>query len=274
MKKNIINSAIYLLLMLGALIIIYPIFLMILNSLKSNTDFMRSVFSFPEKLVFENYPIAWKQGGFFRSLINSLFLTTISVIILLSFGSLAAYPISRKDIPGKTLIYILFLSGLMIPAQVIAIPLFILERNLMLLNTFTGLIFVYIATQLPIAIFILVGFMAAIPKELEEAATIDGCSNFISFSRIIFPMLKPAIATVTILTSLNIWNDFFIPLILLSSQKKMTVNLRLHAFQGYHRVDYTTLFAFIASMIIPIIILFIIMQKNIMKGMTEGAVKA
>ncbi|MCX6383211.1 MAG: carbohydrate ABC transporter permease [Actinobacteria bacterium] len=273
-KKFDLNKLlIYFLLIITAILIILPILFIFINSFKGIVDFTKNVFGLPHEIQFGNYSVAWEQGNFFRLISNSLIITIISVAALIFLGALASYPIARKKLFGGNFIYVLFLSGLMIPPQVIAIPLFILEKKLGLLNTLPGLIFVYIAAQLPITVFIFVGFMRGIPVEIEEASHIDGCSNIGTFWRIIFPLVKPAIATVSILGSLNIWNDFFYPLILINTKENMTVTLGLFAFRSFFRVTFTNLFAYMSSMIIPMIILYLVLQKFIIKGMTAGAVK-
>lgn len=273
-KKFDLNKLlIYFLLIITAILVILPLLFIFINSFKGLVDFTKNVFGLPHEIQFGNYPLAWEQGNFFRLISNSLIITIISVVALIFLGALASYPIARKKLFGGNFIYILFLSGLMIPPQVIAIPLFILGKYLGLLDTLPGLIFVYIAAQLPITVFIFVGFMRGIPVEIEEAAHIDGCSNIGTFWRIIFPLVKPAIATVSILGSLNIWNDFFYPLILINTKENMTVTLGLFAFRSFFRVTFTNLFAYMSSMIIPMIILYIVLQKFIIKGMTAGAVK-
>jgi raffinose/stachyose/melibiose transport system permease protein len=273
-KKFDINKfLLYFLLIVVALLVIYPILFIIINSFKDSADLLKNTFGLPRIVHYGNYPTAWEQGNFSRLAINSIVVTIVSVAAIIILGALASYPIARKKLMGNNFIFILFLSGLMIPPQVIAIPLFILERKLGLIDTLAGLIFVYIATQLPITIFIFVGFMRNIQKDLEAAAYIDGCSNMGAFWKIIFPLVKPAIATVAILSSINIWNDFFYPLILINTSNNMTITYGLFAFRNFFRVTFTELFAYMSSMIIPMIILFLLLQKFIIKGMTAGAIK-
>jgi raffinose/stachyose/melibiose transport system permease protein len=263
----------YLLLVIVALLIICPILFILLNSFKSIDDFYINVFGPPKVLELGNYPAAWKQGNLLHFGLNSVVVTSVSVVLLITLGTLASYPIARRKLIGATFIYIAFLSGLMIPAQVIAIPLFIIERKLHLLDHLSGLIFVYVATQLSITVFIFVGFMRGIPVELEEAALLDGCTDAGILSRIIAPLLRPAIATVTILTSLSIWNDFFFPLILINAREHMTVTFGLFAFRSFFRVTFTNLFAYMSSMLVPILILYLALQRFFIKGITAGAVK-
>ena len=273
-KKFDLNKLlIYFLLIITLMLIILPLLFIFINSFKGIIDFIKNVFGLPKEIIFGNYPEAWRHGNLFRLMGNSLIITIISVATLIFLGALASYPIAKKRLFGGNFLYILFLSGLMIPPQVIVIPLFILERKLGLIDSLLGLILVYIATQLPITIFIFVGFMRSIPKDLEEAAYLDGCSNIGTFWKIIFPLVKPATATVSILTSLNIWNDFFYPLILINTQENRTLTLGLYAFKGIYLVTFTQLFAYMSTMAVPIIILYLILQKFIIKGMVAGAIK-
>lgn len=153
----------YVVLILTALAVVLPLVFIFLNSFKAINDFYANVFGLPKRVELGNYPAAWKQGSFFPFALNSLIVTSVSVLALVFLGALASYPIARRKLFGATFVYVAFLSGLMIPAQVIAIPLFIIERKLLLLNSLGGLAFVYIATELPITVFIFVGFMRGIP---------------------------------------------------------------------------------------------------------------
>lgn len=262
-----------LLLAVTAVVIVYPLFFISVNSFKSVDDFNTNVFRLPAKMELANYPFAWRQGNLFRLGLNSLFITSVSVLALIALGALASFPIARRKLVGTSWVYFAFLSGLMIPAQVIGIPLFILERNLRLLDSLAGLVFVYIATQLPITVFIFVGFMRGIPVELEEAAFLDGCSDSRILRQIIFPLLRPAVATVVILTALTIWNDFFYPLVLINTRQNMTVTFGLFAFKSFFRVTFPNLFAYMSSMLVPIIALYLALQRWFISGITSGAIK-
>jgi raffinose/stachyose/melibiose transport system permease protein len=272
-SRRLTRALLYALLACTAVMIIVPLLFILVNSFKSVDAFNQNVFSLPRPLELGNYPLAWRQGNLFRLGLNSVVITSVSVAALISLGTLASFPISRRKLVGTSLIYVVFLSGLMIPAQVIAIPLFILERKLRLIDSLGGLVFVNIAAQLPITIFIFVGFMRGIPVELEEAAFLDGCGDARIIRSVVFPLLRPAVATVTILTALNIWNDFFYPLILIMTPQKATVTFGLFAFKSFFRVTFPNLFAYMSSMLIPIIALYLLLQKQFISGITAGAVK-
>lgn len=192
---------------------------------------------------------------------------------VLLFGSMGAYGVSRYRYKANTLVYMLFLSGIMLPLKAAIIPLFIIVKRLGLIDSRISVILIFIAMGLPSTVFILSGFMKGIPLELEYAARIDGCNDFQIYRRIIMPMTAPAIALVTIYNAVPIWNDFFFPLVFLQSNSRKTLPVGLSTFFGQHATNWSLLFTGLSIAILPMLLMYIFMSRYFIKGMTAGAVK-
>lgn len=243
-----------------------------MSSLKTAADFMGNPVGLPLTITFDNYRLAWEQARLGQFFLNSIVVTVLSVVGITLLGAMAAYGLS-KHFRGNQLLFIYFLLGMMIPAQATIITLFVFLKQISLLNTFTGLILVYIAQSLPLAILIFSGFFKTIPKELEEASMLDGCSEWKTFWLIILPVSKPVLATVIILTGLAVWNDFFLPLVLIMDQDKLTLPVGLLRLRGEFSTNWPQFFAAMNIIALPIIILFLFLQKQFIKGLTSGSVK-
>ncbi|MEG0269922.1 MAG: carbohydrate ABC transporter permease [Clostridia bacterium] len=255
------------------LLIVYPLFNMIMSSFKSTRDIMKSPFSLPESFDFSNYVTVWVDKGFGRYFVNSLAFTGISMVFVILFGSMAAFGISRYTFRGNTLLYMVFLSGIMLPLKAAIIPLFQIVKSLSLMDSPLSVIFIFIAMGLPSTVFILSGFMRTIPQALEQAARIDGCSDLRIYSQIIMPITAPSIALVTIYNAVPIWNDFFFPLVFIQSDKLKTLPVGLSSFIGQHSTKWDFMFTGLSIAIVPMIILYLCMSKYFIKGMTAGAIK-
>ena len=255
------------------ILIIYPLFNMVISSFKNNRAILTSPFSLPDSFSFSNYKTVWIDRGFSRYFANSLMVTTVTMAMVLLFGSMASYGISRYTYRLNTLVYMLFLSGIMLPLKAAIIPLFLLIRTFGLMNHPLSVIFIFMAMGLPSTVFILSGFMKGIPLELEYAAKIDGCNDFAIYRLIVMPMVAPAIALVTIYNAVPIWNDFFFPLVFLQSDRVKTLPVGLSTFFGQHSTNWSLLFTGLSIAILPMLILYLFMSKYFIKGMTAGAVK-
>ncbi len=255
------------------LLILYPLLNMVMSSFKSNRAILTTPFALPEAFSFKTFKTVWIDKGFSHYFMNSLFVTGIAMAFVLLFGSMASYGISRYTYKGNTLVYMLFLSGIMLPLKAAIIPLFLLVKTLGLINSRWSVILIFMAMGLPSTVFILAGFMKAIPLELEYAAKIDGCNDFRIYRSIIMPMVAPAIALVTIYNSVPIWNDFFFPLVFLQSNSVKTLPVGLSTFFGQHSTNWSLLFTGLSIAILPMLILYLFMSKYFIKGMTAGAVK-
>lgn len=213
------------------------------------------------------------QGDFLKYFSNSLLASTISVMLVIIIASLASYPLARMKFKLNRPIFLLFLLGMMIPVHSTLIPVYLLTQKMGLYDTIWALIGPYIAFSLPVSVFIFTQFLQEAPKELEEAARIDGCGHFGVFWRVMFPLLKPAIATVTIYNFINIWNEFIFALVLTSSQDSMTLPLGLREFYGQFSVNVPGMMAALTLASLPILIVYFVAQEKIVKGLSAGAVK-
>ena len=271
--KRLVIGAI-LILMIGYVILIaYPLFNMVMSSLKPTREILQNPFALPANPDFSSYKRVWIDMGFSTFFINSIIVTVSSMALVLLFGSMASYAISRYVFKGNTLLYMIFLSGIMLPLKAAIIPLFMIIRKLGLMDNFLSVIFIFTAMGIPSTIFILSGFFKAIPVDLEYAARIDGCNDFTIYSKIMMPVIAPGIALVTIYNAVPIWNDFFCPLVFLHNRSLKTLPVGLSTFFGQHSTNWTLLFTGLTVAILPMMILYLFMSKYFIKGMTAGAIK-
>lgn len=276
-KSSPAKRAVYLLVELMmfayAVMVLYPLVNMIFSSLKSTREIFQNPFSLPVEWAFNNYVTVWVDGSFGRYIWNSVYVTFISMVIVVLFGSMAAFGISRYKYRLSTAIYLVFLSGIMLPLKAAVIPLFLIVRNLQLLDTHVALIFVFAAMGLPSTVFILAGFMSTIPRDLEDAARIDGSNDFGIYRRVVIPLSAPSIALVTIYNTVPIWNDFFFPLVFIQSDALKTLPLGISTFFGQFQINWALVFTALSIAILPMLVLYIFMSKYFIKGITAGAIK-
>lgn len=251
-----------------------PTLFVLFYALKSRQETAQSFpLALPKSIEWGNFTRAFETLNFWQTFGNTLWITACSVILIILISSMAAYAIARGATRIFNSAYVFFIAGILIPYQVIFVPMFILGRNLGFINNYWGVIFLYVATNLPMAIFIATGFMKNIPKEIEEAAAIDGASIYKTYWVIVLPMLKPVSAALAIILSLQIWNDYLLPLLFLqdNSMKTLTV-MQAQLFSAFS-TDFNTGFAGIILSSLPILILFLFMQRHFVKGISMGAGK-
>jgi raffinose/stachyose/melibiose transport system permease protein len=260
---------------LGAysLVVLYPLLVMLFSSVKSTRELFTNPLGVPVHPVWSNYVQAWKEAKFAVYFKNSIWVTVASTASILFFSSMASYILGRMKFKLNAWVYGLFMAGLVIPGRLAIIPLFLLMRDLHLLNKHIGLILIYTAHAMPFAIFLLTTFFRQIPHELEEAAVVEGAGRFTIYWRIMLPLVRPALATVGIFEFLHVWNDFFFPLIFLRSEKLMTIPVGLSVFFGEYATNWALLFAALAISILPVVIAFIALSKQFIAGLTAGAIK-
>ncbi|CAM4125407.1 carbohydrate ABC transporter permease [Lederbergia lenta] len=273
LKKYSKKTIIYVILIIYALINAYPILWMILNSFKNSLEFAKSPFALPTEWLIANYKTAWETARLDTYFLNSIIVSVAAVIITVFIGALASYFLARFTYKWGKPLYAFFVFGLLIPIHATLVPMFLLMKNLNLLNTHIGLILPYIAFNLPITIFILVSFMRAFPQDIEESAIMDGCGVFRIFWSIILPMTMPAIATVVILNFINNWNEFSFALVLINDDALKTLPLGLANFAGQYTTNYGAQMAGLTLAIIPTIVIYMLLEEYLVKGMTAGAVK-
>lgn len=268
--KNII---IYGFLILFAIINLLPLFWMVVDSFKSEQDYAANPFSLPTVLHFSNYAKAWEVASMGTYYKNSIVITAVSVIVTVLLGALASYFLSRFEFKLRGITYGIFLLGMLIPIHATLIPIFHIMQKLKLLDTSLSLILPYTAFHLSLTIFILEGFMRGFPKDMEESAVMDGCGVFRIFWYIILPITRPAMATVIILNFVYNWNEYLFALVLINSSELKTLPLGLANFVGVETASLTLQMAALTMALIPIIVFYLILQKQLVNGMTAGAVK-
>lgn len=267
------NFFTYFILLAVLVITIYPLLWMIFGSLKSDAEFYTNIWSIPKNPIWENYLWAWVRGNLHVKFINSILITGGTLLLSLPLTALAAYAFARFKFPGSQFLFFYFLFGLMVPVGVIAIPIFTVIVSLGLVNTRISLILVFAAQSLGFGIFLMRAFFLSLPKELEEAALIDGCTQFGAFFRVILPLTKPGFATLIVFNGLNVWNEYFLSSLLIRSEDLMTLPLGVVNFIGQYLTYYPQMFATLAMSTLPIVILYIFAQKQFISGMTAGALK-
>ncbi|OMF28183.1 sugar ABC transporter permease [Paenibacillus sp. FSL H8-0259] len=255
------------------IIFIFPFLLILLNSFKSRVEIIRNPLTLPKTLDFSNYTEAYNRMNFSYGLFNSLFITCVSVLAILVFSSMLAYYLVRWSNKISSIILLTLVSSMLIPFQSIMIPFVTLYGNLHMLNSRWALIFFYLGFGISLATFMYHGFIKTVPKDLEEASLMDGAGRVQVFWKIIFPILKPISTTIAIVDVLWIWNDFLLPSLVLLSKEQQTLPLSTYYFFGKYTSNYGVAMAALVMAIIPVIIFYLIMQKQIIKGVVEGAVK-
>jgi raffinose/stachyose/melibiose transport system permease protein len=274
MKTNrFIRSFQYALAYLGALVSLYPIFLMLASSLKSNIEILKNPISLPTSVSFKAYSKLLQQIPYSTYFWNSVFVSLVSVILVLLFAVLASFYIARYPFRWNGALFFFFLLGMMIPIKLGIVPLFLLMKQLGLINSLWSLISVYTAIGLPFAVLILTSFFRTLPKEMEEAARIDGCSDLGVMRHVLVPLIRQALGTVMIMNFITAWNDFFFPLIFIQNDLKKTIPVGIQSLFGQYSTDWSILFAGLTLSSLPMIFLFFIASKQFMGGMTAGAVK-
>lgn len=257
-----------------AIVWIAPFVFIVFTSLKANSTVMgSSAFAPPTSLEWRNFAGAWARGHFSTTVFNSAVITTIKVPLGLLISAMAAYALSRIRLPAGRAIFLLVLFGTMLPFQVMLAPLFTLVNSFGLINTKVGIILPYLAFGVPYQVFILHGFFGEVPKELSEAALVDGASHFTIFRRIFLPISLPVLAALLILDFVATWNEFAMALVILQDNSTWTLPLGLMSFQSQFQSDYGQLNAAIVMTVLPATIVYLIFQRYFVSGLTSGAIK-
>jgi raffinose/stachyose/melibiose transport system permease protein len=271
-RKITINVLIHILLLTVAASCLFPLVWMVSSSLKTQETIFKDTSLMPKEFHFENYYLAWQEGGFGRYFLNSILYTVCVVLGIIIVSSMAAYAFSRLRFPGRNALFIMFMAAMMIPIPGSFVALYVLLNKLHLRNTAIGYILAMINVGLSTSIFLLKTFFDKMPKELEDAACIDGCSKFGIWWHVALPLAKPVLAVVVVFNALNVWNEYVLALIIFDSRALMPLQVALTTFQGEFITKYPLLMAGLTITALPIIIAYIFMQKYIVKGVTQGAV--
>jgi raffinose/stachyose/melibiose transport system permease protein len=264
----------YLILSLLAVFALFPILVLVINSVKTTGEIGLNPFGLPQEIRFQNYVEAWDQGNFSATLFNSTILTTGTIIGTLLLAGLAAYALARLKLRGSDFLGFYFLIGTSVPPFLFIIPLFYMWRQLGLVNSHLGLIIIYCALYSPFATFLLRSYMVALPEEFVEAARIDGASNWQVYWRIILPLSWPGFLTAGLVVGLGVWNEFLFGLTFLQRPELKPVSTSLFAFQQQFFRDWGLTNAGSVIMVVPVILLFLLLQRRFIEGLTQGGLKA
>ena len=257
-----------------AVLFLTPLAIIINYSFKTKKElYVNSPLSLPESLQFDNYVKAFDKLNMKVTFVNTLFYTAVSVLILALLCGTTAWAIARCKRKFFKFAYIYFIIGILIPYQALFLPIYTIGYKLNLTNTRSGIIFMYVATGISFGVFLMNSFMSTVPLELEEAARIDGCSVFRTYFSVVMPLLKPAMATLVIMQSFQIWNDYLLASLYVSKKQLKTLTVAIQSLFSAQTSDYTTAMAAIVISVLPIAILYMCLQKYFIKGMTVGAVK-
>ena len=252
---------------------IFPIVWMFISALKTNSEFMSSSLSLPANPNFGNFLKALQAGGFLRSFANSAILAGINVVLTVICSFVVAYFLSRYKFFLWYFIYLLFVAGMVIPTLSLMIPVFVEFKILNLLNKPYTLIMPYLAFAMPFSVIVVENYIASIPREMDEAAYMEGCTTFQLLRKIIFPMCSPILAIVVITSFINAWNEFPFSLVLVNDESLRTISLAIRMFNSEHTINYPLYIGALLISILPILIIYSFFSKKVMEGMTMGAVK-
>ena len=256
-----------------ALVFLAPFYFVIANSVKPFGAIIQNAASFPETFHFQNYIRAWEEVRFPQVLMNSIIVSTFSIGGMVLLGAMAAWRMVRRPHLVSRVLFILFVAAMVIPFQSVMIPMVKVAKVLGIINTRPGVIMIYFGFGMPLTVFLLHGFVKGVPRELEESAYIDGCSTMQSFFHIVLPMMRVMIVTVIILQALWIWNDFLLPALVLFSRELHTIPLGIFRFFGQHMDRWDSALATLTMGMFPVILLFLFLQKYIIRGVAAGSVK-
>ena len=258
-----------------SVIVIFPMLWMVYSSFKTDQELFFSPWSPPAELQWDNFERAWNKAHVGEYLLNTLIVVIPALLLTLILSAMAAYVLARFRFVGNRFLFYLFLSGMLFPVFLALVPLFSLVNQLGMLNTFHGLILVYVAYSLPFTIFFLTGFFKTLPTELEESAIIDGANPFQVFSKVMLPMASPGLISMGIFNFLGMWNQYVLPLVLISDESKymLSQGLAFMLFKQFYENDWSALFAALTIIMIPSLIVYITFQRQIQSGITTGALK-
>jgi len=258
-----------------AIIYILPIYTLVVNSFKSYNEILQNPYSLPRRLSFDNYITVLRETAFLEALKNSFICTVIVIAILVLFSSMTAYAIIRRENKYNNLLYLYFIAGVIVPYQAYMIPLIKEFQVMGLLRTPMALILTYVAQYTPLSVFLYTGFIKSVPKEMEEAAVIDGCDPYRTFFEIVFPILKPCTSSVIIFFSVSVWNAFVQPMTIIGTTRFRILTVEIYSFvQDKYFQEWNLTFATCFLALLPISILYLTMQNLIIGGLTSGSVKA
>ncbi len=256
------------------LLAVAPVAIIIMNAFKNRRAIFGNPFAFPtpETFTLVGFETLGTSGNFPLYFFNSFVVVSVSVFFIMLFGAMMAFALAEYQFPGATLLSLYMSAGIMIPIRLGTVSIIQLMRSLGLIDTLAALIFVYIAAGLPLAIFVLTSFMRQVPKDLKDAARVDGASEYRIFFMVL-PLVRPALGTVAVFNIIPIWNDLWFPLVLTNSDRVKTITYGSQAFMGQFANDYNAILASLTLAMVPVIVLYILFSRQLVRGLTSGAVK-
>ena len=273
MSKILTGTFFKAVLILNALLVLLPVFFLFNSALRETGSFSANPIELARNPEWSNFTQVWAGGEFPNFLKNSLIITLGSLVVILICALGAGFILGRYQFKGNNLIYGFVLTGMLVPAKLAILPLFIQLKWMNLIDSHIGLILVYASGALPAAIFIMAGFFRSLPADIDSAARIDGASEFQLLRLVLAPLVRPGLAIVAIYSAIPIWNDFFLPLVFLQSPEKKTIMQGLTLFFGEYSSQWGVLFAGLTIAALPLIILYLLLSEQFIKGLTAGAVK-
>lgn len=265
------RGVVHLFLILAVAFALLPVLLTVQASFKTLYDFYDNALGFPAKWEWHNYVNVWRDAHIPEYARNSLTVTGVSVPLILALSCLAGYGLTRYQFAGNRWIYLFFIAGLLVPIQLTILPTVFQMKTLHMVNSLSGLIVTSVAFGLPFSVFLMSGFMRTLPRELAEAAQLDGAGEFRAFWDVMLPLTRPALATVAILNGVAIWNDFFLPLIL--APDVPTLQVGVNNLRGYYSTDWGSIFAGVTLAALPVLVAYWLLTKQFIRGLSAGALK-
>ena len=273
-KKNVYKLFLFLFMLLAFFISVYPLLWVVIQSLKTETEFLESIWTLPARLNFQNYATAWNDAGMSRYFMNSVVVTLVTTAVNLVFVTCAGYAFAKLTFPGKTFFYYMIIFNLLIPTAIILLPMFTMVNRMHLVNTLPALVFPYFQGFAPMGLIICRNYFEDLPDELMEAGKLDGCSNMQVFRKIMLPLAKPILATMAILSAMQVWNEYLWALTSITDESKYTLSGGVALFnKKTETVGYTPVFAALSISALVIVVVYLCMQKNFVKSIAAGAVK-
>ena len=273
-KKNVYKLFLFLFMLLAFFISVYPLLWVVIQSLKTETEFLESIWTLPARLNFQNYATAWNDAGMSRYFMNSVVVTLVTTAVNLVFVTCAGYAFAKLTFPGKTFFYYMIIFNLLIPTAIILLPMFTMVNRMHLVNTLPALVFPYFQGFAPMGLIICRNYFEDLPDELMEAGKLDGCSNMQVFRKIMLPLAKPILATMAILSAMQVWNEYLWALTSITDESKYTLSVGVALFnKKTETVVYTPVFAALSISALVIVVVYLCMQKNFVKSIAAGAVK-
>lgn len=275
MKRGrvLFKASVWILSILSLLFCLFPYYIMLINSFKTQKELFASTLSFPETFLVLNYVRAIERMDLFTTLLNSLLITVFSTVVIVLFGSMTGYALNRVKSRMSDVIFNIFLAAVLIPFQSVMIPLVVTLADIGILNTRVGMVFTYLGFGCSMCTFLVYGALKSIPLSLDEAGIIDGAKRSQVFFRIIFPMLKPTMITSAVLNVLWIWNDYLLPSLVINQENLHTIPLRLYYFFAEYTKEWNYAMAGLVLSTAPVIVFYLFCQKYIIKGISDGAIK-